>query len=109
MALGHVGALDDDAVSLLEVLQKAGGAATAERGSQTGNRCTVSNTRLVLDLYGAHRGEELLDQVVLFVVQRGAAEGREAHRAPERTALFVGVLPVPTSRLDHPVGDHVGG
>ena len=50
MTLGHVGALDDDAVSLLQVLQEAGRAAPAEGGPQTGDRGTVSNTGLVLDL-----------------------------------------------------------
>ena len=36
--------------ALLQVLQEAGGAAPAERGPQTGDRGTVSNTGLVLDL-----------------------------------------------------------
>ena len=76
VALGHVRALDDDAVRVLQVLQEAGGAATAEGGPQTGNGGAVSNTGLVLDLDGAHRGEQLLDQVVLFVVQGGPAEAR---------------------------------
>ena len=34
----------------------------------------MSNTRLVLDLDRAGRREELLDEVVLLVVQRGAAD-----------------------------------
>ena len=74
VTFGHVGALDDDAVGVLQVLQEARGAATAERGPQTGDGGAVSNTGLVLDLYGAHGREDLLDQIVLFVVQGGAAE-----------------------------------
>jgi hypothetical protein len=38
VALGHVRALDDDAVTLLEVLQEVRGTATTERGPQTGDR-----------------------------------------------------------------------
>ncbi len=36
MALGHVRALDDDAVRLLQVLQKARGAATANEAPRLG-------------------------------------------------------------------------
>ena len=41
----------------------------------------MSNAGLVLDLDRAQRGEELLDQIVLFVVQSGAAEAGEAEGA----------------------------
>ena len=54
VALGHVRALDDDAVGVLQVLQEGGGAATTERGPQTGDGGAVSNTGLVLDLDRAH-------------------------------------------------------
>src|SRR4051794_21873957 len=77
--LGHVGTLDDDAVRVLQVLLKVRRAAATEAGSQTGNRAAVSYPRLVLDLQSAERGEQLLDEVVLFVVQRRAAEARDAH------------------------------
>jgi hypothetical protein len=38
VGLGHVGALDDDAVSVGQVLQEVRGAATTEAGPQTGDR-----------------------------------------------------------------------
>src|SRR5205809_307164 len=41
-------------------------AAAAEAGPQTGDGGGVSYPRLVLDLDRAQRGEQLLDQVVLF-------------------------------------------
>jgi hypothetical protein len=41
----------------------------------------VSYACLVLDRDRTERGEELLDEVVLLVVERGAAEGAEAERA----------------------------
>ena len=91
--LGHVGALDDDAVGVGQILEESGGPATAEAGPQTGDGGGVSNTGLVLDLDRAQRGEQLLDQVVLFVVQRGAAEAGDAQRPVERPAVVVGVLP----------------
>ena len=62
--------------------------AATEGGSQTGNRGAVSNTGLVLDLQCAQRGEELLDEVVLLVVQGRAAEARDAHRAAQVPALL---------------------
>ena len=84
VALGHVRALDDDAVSVRQVLLEGGGAAATERGPQTGDRGGVSYTGLVLDLDRAHRGEELLDEVVLLVVEGRAAEAGDAHGAAER-------------------------
>ena len=50
VALGHVRALDQDAVSVLQVLLEGGRAAAAKRGPQTGDGGGVSNPRLVLDL-----------------------------------------------------------
>src|SRR3982750_2751527 len=84
MALGHVGALDDDAVRVLQVLQEGRGAAATERGPQTGDGGGVSYARLVLDLDRAQRREQLLDQVVLLTVQGGAAQEGEAARTRER-------------------------
>src|SRR5689334_11903936 len=80
---GHVGALDDDAVRVDEVLLVVGGAAAAERGSQTGNGGAVSNTGLVLDLHRAHGGVELLHEVVLLVVEGCPAEARYPHGPPQ--------------------------
>ena len=62
-----------------------GGAAATEDGPQTGDGGGVSNTRLVLDLDGAQRREQLLDEVVLLVVQRRAAEAGDAQRAADRS------------------------
>ena len=94
VALGHVRALDHDAVGVLQVLLEVGGAAAPERGPQTGDRGGVSYAGLVLDLHRAERREELLDQVVLLVVERGAAEVREAERAVQRAGpSVVRVLP----------------
>ena len=110
MALGHVGALDDDAVGIGHVLQGLRRAAAPERGSQTGNRGGVSNAGLVLDLDRACGGEELLDQVVLFVVQGRAAQRGDAHGAAEQrgpsSSMSCQVLRRDSSE---PVGHHVDG
>ena len=87
MGLGHVRAHDHDAVGVDEPVRSVGGAATPERGSQTGNGGGVSNTGLVLDLDGPERGEQLLDEVVLLVVQRRPAQAREPGGAPQDPAL----------------------
>src|SRR6478735_2664254 len=48
------------------------------------------------------RGEQLLDQVVLFVVQRGPAQAREPGGAPQDPALGVGLLPAAAAGVEHP-------
>src|SRR4051812_36412815 len=106
MGLRHVGALDDDAVRVLQVLLELRRASATEAGPQTGHRGAVSYPRLVLDLDRAERGEQLLDEVVLLVVQGRAAEAGEAQRPPGPLALR---LPLPrlVAGADDPVGDHV--
>src|SRR6185437_6790972 len=66
----------------------------------------VSYPRLVLDLDRAQRGEQLLDQVVLFVVQGGAAEAGEPEGPPGPVAVHVPLPAVPAGGQD-PIGDHV--
>jgi hypothetical protein len=57
----------------------------------------VSNAGLVLDLDGAERGEQLLDEVVLLVVQRRAAEAGEPAGAPDLLSVD---LPLPARSPD---------
>src|SRR6185312_9022172 len=64
------------------------------------------NPRLILDLHRAQRGEQLLHQVVFFIVKRRAAEAGEPERAPRLLAVDL-LLPALAPRFDHPVGDHV--
>src|SRR6202042_1199800 len=47
--LSQVGALNEDAVRVLQILLKTGGATAPERGPQTGDRARVSYAGLVLD------------------------------------------------------------
>src|SRR5581483_2820274 len=82
-------------------LLECGRAAAAEASPQTGDGRGVSNTRLVLDLNGAERGEQLFDEVIFLVVQCRAAQTREPEGAP------VLGLPALGTSLDNPVGDHV--
>src|SRR5258705_13432656 len=82
-------ALDQDAVGVGQVLLERGRAAAAEASPQTGDGGGVSYPRLVLDLDRAHRGEQLLDQVVLFVVQGGAAEAGEPEGPPRAAAVYL--------------------
>src|SRR5436309_14702983 len=93
VALGHVRTLDDDAVGVLQVLLEGGGPASTERCPQTGDGGGVSYSGLVLDLYDAQGGEQLLEEVVLLVVEGGAAEVADGHRAVEDVAGVVRVLP----------------
>ena len=54
-------------------------------------------------------GKEFLDEVVLFVIERGAAKVRDGHGAADLIAIFGGLLPVLLARVLHAVGDHVHG
>src|SRR3712207_7064031 len=98
MGLHQRRALDPDAVGVLEVLLEVGGAAAPERGPQTGDRGGVSYAGLVLDLDRAERRPELLEQVVLLVVERGAAQVGEAERAVALPAALVALLPAVLDR-----------
>ncbi len=92
MRLGHVRALEHDQVGVLQVAGHRGRRAAAERRAEADDGRAVADARLVLDLDHAERREELLDQVVLLVVERRAAERGDAHAAAG--ALPV-VLPLP--------------
>src|SRR5699024_12528905 len=85
MAFGHIGPLDDDAICVRHVLQGLGGPATTKGSSQTGNCGGVSNTGLVLDLYRPGSGEELLHEIVFFIIERGTAQGSK-----DRKSVVVG-------------------
>src|ERR1017187_10163769 len=78
MSLGHVRAFNQDAVGVLQVLLKCRGTAAPEASPQTGDCGGVSYPGLILDLDGAQRCVQLLDQVVLLVVQGRAAKAGEA-------------------------------
>src|SRR5215210_7691316 len=107
VGLGHVRALYQYTVGVLQVHQAGGGAAPTVRDAQTGHRSTVSYSCLVRYSYEPHRVEELGDEVVLLVVYRRAPDGGDGHRAAYLHALLVGVFPVLVARLLEPVGDHV--
>src|SRR5262249_45024636 len=107
VVLGHVRAHDRDAVGVRKILLELRGAASSERGAQTGHRGAVSYTGLVLDLNDAEPGEELLDQVVLLVVERRAAEVGDAHRAPRRPPVGRLLLPGRLARLEEAIHDHL--
>ena len=87
MALGHVRSLDQDAVGVLQVLLEGRGAATAERGPQTGNGGGVSYAGLVLDLDRAQGRVELLHEVVLLVVEGRSSEAGDPQRAVHPLAV----------------------
>ena len=78
VGLGHVRAHEQDAVAVGQVLLVVGGRTAAERGAQTGHRGAVSYPRLVFDRHHPQpAAEQLLDQVVLFVVDRRPAQGAD--------------------------------
>ena len=92
VGLGHVGAHDEHAIAILKVFLECGGGSPAEGGAQTGHRCAVSYAGLVLDCHHAQVGEELLDEVVFFVVQGGPAQVRHGSGVVEEVAFLVALL-----------------
>src|SRR5829696_1361869 len=107
VGLCHVGALDEDAVSVLQILQVGGGAAPTVRDAQTGHRGAVSYPRLVRDPHEPQRVEELGDEVVLLIVDRGASDGGQGHGAVQLLALRVFRFPGLLPGLLDPRGDHI--
>src|SRR4051812_27881366 len=107
MALGHVRALDDDDVGVLQILLERRRAASTERDPQTGDRGAVSDPGLVLDLQDPQRRVELLEEVVLLVVEGRAAEVGDAERPLDRLSLVVPRFPGLVAGLLHALGDHL--
>src|SRR5215210_2563538 len=107
VGLGHVRALYQYTVGVLQVHQAGGGAAPTVRDAQTGHRSTVSYSCLVRYSYEPHRVEELGDEVVLLIVYRSPTDGSDRHGAAELLTLFVLVLPGLVAGFLDPVGDHV--
>src|SRR6266545_4588320 len=104
MVLRHRRAHDQNRVGVGEVLLRGGGAAAAERGSQTGHRGAVSYPGLIGKADHAEAGgEKFLDEVVLFDVERGAAEVGDA--AGVHHAVVEGAL----ARRPQPLRDHLHG
>src|SRR5215203_2368368 len=106
VGLRHVGAFDEDAVGVLQILQAGGGPAPTVRDAQTGHRGAVSYSRLVGDPQEPHRVEELGYEVVLLVVYGGPSDGGDRRGVAELLAPLVLVVPALVARLLDPLGDH---
>src|SRR5690348_13387155 len=74
VTLGEVRAHDEDAVGVRQITREGAGTTAAERRPQTGDGGRVSYARLILDPDDSRADAELLDEVVLLVVERRAAE-----------------------------------
>jgi len=82
MAFRHIRPLNDDEIRILQILREGSGSAPSKRGPQTGDRGGMSNTGLIFDLDNPESSEELLDQIVLFVVESRAAQVSDRHGPP---------------------------
>ena len=74
MRLGHGGAFDQNAIRVGQILLRGCSSAPAEGGAQTGHRAAMSYPSLVG--YTDHAqapGEKLFNQIIFFVIERGAA------------------------------------
>ena len=88
MRFGHQRAFDQNAISIGEILLRSRSSAPAERGAQTGHRAAMSYTGLVG--YAHHpqaESEQLFDKIILFVVERGAAEMADRSRVIDRAII----------------------
>src|SRR6266576_4689639 len=75
MRLGHRRAFDQNAIRVGQVLLRGRSSSPAEGGAQTGHRAAMSYPGLVGHTdHPQASGEELFDQIIFFVVERGAAE-----------------------------------
>ena len=74
----HIATHDQDAIAIDQVLLKSCCTAAPKRCAQTGHRRRVSNARLIFDRNNTKPSvQQLLDQVILFNLERGAAQGRD--------------------------------
>ena len=88
MLLGHGRAHDQHRVGIGQILQCGRRAAAPERCAQTGHGGAMSYPGLVADRHHAESGgEQLLDQIILLVVEGGAAEMRDRPHLHERLAV----------------------
>src|SRR6266536_5883048 len=75
MRLGHRRAFDQNAIRVSQILLRSCSSAPAEGGAQTGHRAAMSYPGLVGHTdHPKASGKELFDQIIFFVVERGAAE-----------------------------------
>ena len=107
VCFGHIRPLNDNAVRIRHILQRLGRAATAKRGSQTGNRGGVSYTGLIFNLHRARGSPEFLNQVVFLVVHGRTAKTSDAHGAANRVAVLVRVLPAVLAGLHEAIRNHL--
>ena len=71
----HRGTFDQNAICIRQVLLRGRSSAPAEGGAQTGHRAAMSYAGLVGHTDHAQAsGEKLFNEIILFVVERGAAE-----------------------------------
>ncbi len=66
----------------------------------------MSNPGLIFYLYDSEARKQLLDQVVFFVIERGAAKVRDVQSPAQRVTLLVLVLPFVVTRLLHALRHH---
>jgi hypothetical protein len=79
LRLSHVRTHEQDAIAVGHILLIICGRAAAERGAQTGHRSAMSYSRLVLDRHHSKAAaEQLLDEVVLLIVNRGPTQRADA-------------------------------
>src|SRR5499427_9906146 len=75
MRFGHGRAFDQNAIRVGEILLRGRSSAPAEGGAQTGHRAAMSYPGLVGHTdHSQASSEEFFDQIIFFVIERGAAE-----------------------------------
>ena len=81
MVLRHRRSHDQDCVGVTQVLLRSGSAASSKARPQTGDRGAVSYTGLVGDANHTQAGgKQLLDEVIFFDIESGAAEVSDSSR-----------------------------
>ncbi len=92
VVLGHVAALHQDRLAVLEVDPVVGHRPPAERGPQTGDRGAVSKSGLVLDVSQTEQPGRLLEEVALLVRVLRAAQEADRIRPIDRNLLVANLL-----------------
>jgi len=87
---GHRGTFDQNAICIRQVLLRGCSSAPAEGGAQTGHRAAMSYPGLVgYTDHAQASGEKFFNEIIFFVVERGAAEMADRPGVIDSRSVFL--------------------
>src|ERR1043166_5915993 len=89
MGFGHGRAFDQNAIGVGEILLRSRSSAPAKGGAQTGHRAAMSYPCLVGNAdHSQTKREQFPDQIIFFVIKRGATKMTDRGRMIDRVTVL---------------------